>query len=142
MGSGGPGVLHFSTKAGAIQSTQNKPKVGNLLCSSRVGSETKRKQRQNRDSHLVQSASKFDKGNDVKMVLVVSFPGYVLKRQTQRGHIADTAKRQGRTFLKQCQLIRHFDSTMICYDIMALLQQTDEAIIPAAKGLRAILQAC
>lgn len=30
---------------------------------------------------------------------------------------------------------------MICYDIMLLLRQTDEAIIPAAKGLRAILQA-
>lgn len=69
------------------------------------------------------------------MVLVVGFPGYVLKRRTQRGHTADTAKRQGLVrFLKQCQLIRHFDSTMIRYDIMALLQQTDEAIIPAAKG--------
>lgn len=77
------------------------------------------------------------------MVLVVSFPGYVLRdRHKEATQQTQPRDRDLYVFLKQCQLIRHFDSTMIRYDIMALLQQTDEAIIPAAKGLRAILQAC
>lgn len=71
------------------------------------------------------------------MASVVNVPDYVFRDKR------DVAPLQTRPlwFLKQSQLIRHFDSAVICYDIMLLLRQTDEAIIPPAKDLRAILQA-